>query len=501
MIHPHRTTPAYAQRAIALLLCLLCLLLCAPARAAQEAATHDGVRYTVDFDYLAAALPRAVAWLYQPDAPVNAPVMCHESEPTFYLRRQFDGLRNGDGALFVRDAGDLSAQVVTICGVNRWDNSLFGSLSLYREENYYRDHPTFYLLTPQGDYRLDVFAAVRTRIQDGEDGWRVPQGDADDLMHTDLPAILARSFIEADPALLPEEGDRWAMLCNDSVKDEGSRYVLYARMRPLAYAADAPVAYVNQLEMDRRDSVSGPVSIPGLGQRIYYAQNDPLWRRLVFEAEGSQKQRPFGDGGCGPTAVAMALANLLPPEQLCRLGDAAATPLGYRFCPCSVNDLWCLGQHVPYQLTTPQEYLRYLPLAVGSYAAGNNRAGVYGRSPNGFGTSMEYIYAICEAVGVSATQTYDLQLAVDFLRGGEGMVIACTSGHGSPFTASSHFLTLAGADDRYLYVLDPLQRETYGDLDERDVLEVLSPGVVRVKLEDAVYCRIAPLYLLKRADP
>ena len=115
-------------------------------------------------------------------------------------------------------------------------------------------------------------------------------------------------------------------------------------------------------------------------KRQLYAQNDPLWKKLVFEIQTSSRRRPFGDGGCGPTAVAMAIANLVEKEELCKLSAFASSPLGFRFCSCSVNDYWCAGKHLTYQLTTPDEYLRYFPLAIANFATGNNIWGVQGLS-------------------------------------------------------------------------------------------------------------------------
>ena len=65
-----------------------------------------------------------------------------------------------------------------------------------------------------------------------------------------------------------------------------------------------------------------------------------------------------------------------------------------------------------------------------------------------------------------------------------------------PFTNSSHFVVLAWADEEYLYILDPLRRDDYRATDKYGVLEVLSPGVVRVSLRRALGYTFSPLYLI-----
>lgn len=472
-----------------------------PAALAQtQPAARANVRYTVDFSYLQQAVPGSVAWLYQPDTTINQPVMFSQ-DAGYYLKRRFDGSASSNGAIFVTGAEppDFSAPVVTLYGNNCMDNTLFGSLSEYRDDAYYQKNPTLFLLTPQGNYRLDIFAGVRVKLTDTET-WKVSSKTPQALFASDLPAVLEKSFLTPLSALLPTEADAWAVLATESEEKQGSRFVLYARKRPLDDAR-ARTVFVNQLEMDSRATLNGYHSVENVGSWMLYAQNDPLWNRLTFETETSGKRRPFGDGGCGPTAVAMAIVNLVGKEELIKLGEYAASPFGFRFCPCSVNEYWCSGKHLPYRLTTADAYLRYFPLAVAGFAAGNNIWGVQGRYANGFGTSMHYVEKLCQIFDISVSQTRGLSDALAFLQKENAIVIACTTGYGSPFTNTSHFLVLAGVDDTYLYVLDPLRRSHYQALDQRGYLEVLTPGLVRIKLEDAAKCSLYPAYLLERAAP
>ena len=455
------------------------------------------VRYAVDFPYLHTVAPNSVAWLYQPNTTINHAVMFSEN-PDYYLRRQFNGHLSPNGTIFMKgeEKPDFSAPVITIYGRNCLDFSLFGSFSYYQEAEYYQENPTFYLVTPQGEYQLDIFAGIRTKTS-GDNSWQVSQNSAEILFSEDLPRILELSFLEPNPSFLPEKGEDWALLATEFYEKQGrTRYVMYARKRPMEGEV-ARVAQVNEIDMDSRETLNGRVSVENVGEWMLYAQNDPLWRKLVFEIQHSNKKRPFGDGGCGPTAVAIAIANLVEKEELPKLGDYASSPFGYRFCVCSVNDYWCSGKHLTYRLETPEEYERYLPLAVASFSTGNNIWDVRGRN-RGRGTSMRYLENICQVFDIAVTQTYQIRDAFTFLEKENTIAVACTVGHGSPFTKDSHFLVLAGVDEEYLYVLDPMRREHYQNLDVKNYLEVLVPGLVRVKLEDATQCNLAPIYLLEK---
>ena len=150
---------------------------------------------------------------------------------------------------------------------------------------------------------------------------------------------------------------------------------------------------------------------------------------------------------------------------------------------------------MPYQLNTPDEYLRYFPLAVADFAMGNNTLGVQGRRDS-YGTNMSYLDAICSIYGITVTRGRNLEEALPYLRDSSNIAVCCTSGTYSPFTNSSHFMVLARATDDYIYALDPLRRDSYDTWDHYEVLELLTPGLVRVKLENAQVCHFNTINIL-----
>ena len=258
------------------------------------------VRYMVDFSYLHSIAPNGIAWLYQPNTTINQPVM-FGNDPDYYLRRQFNDRISPNGSLFMKgeEKPDFSAPITTIFGRNCLDFSLFGSFSYYQEEAYYEENPTLYLLTPQGDYQLDIFAGIRTKVA-GDNTWQVSQTSAEALWAEDLPRILEKSFITPKPYFLPTEADEWVLLATEFYEKQGrTRYIIYARKRSIDYQTDR-IAYVNEVDMDSRITLNGYVSVKNVGEWMLYAQNDPSWNKLVFEVQNSSRKRPFGDGGYGP---------------------------------------------------------------------------------------------------------------------------------------------------------------------------------------------------------
>ena len=226
------------------------------------------------------------------------------------------------------------------------------------------------------------------------------------------------------------------------------------------------------------EEYSGLMEVPGKGTMRYYAQNDPLWGALAYERSETPSRRPFRDGGCGPTAGAMAIANLVPEEKLSAIAEYAKQE--YSLCSCSLNKEKCNKRHVRYVLTTQRDFTRFLPLIFGDFATGNNSFGVYSRGESQ-GTGTGFLYSIAKVYGVSLTATGDFDAAVLALQNGDTVV-----GHaskGGAFTNTGHYLLIANVDENQVYILDPLCRTEYNTNNGKKI-NILQPGLVALKYED-----------------
>ena len=57
---------------------------------------------------------------------------------------------------------DFSDSSSIVYGHNMKNDSMFGILPNYCEQRYFDEHPIMYLLTPETDYRVDMFAGFVT---------------------------------------------------------------------------------------------------------------------------------------------------------------------------------------------------------------------------------------------------------------------------------------------------------------------------------------------------
>lgn len=460
----------------------------------ERAVTYEKARYSVDFDYLSRINDDIVGWLMEEGTDINYPIV-RGDDNLYYLTHMIDGTKNQNGTLFM-DCGNSAAFIDEgsyVYGHNSKNGGMFALLSNYVEQEYYDEHSQMFLMSPFADYQIDIFAGIQTTVED-ETSWRIKLFTESESFDDYIDGICKQSMFTASKDLRPMWGDKLLVLVTCTNIEHGARYVIYGRMRPIVYESTESVELTKR-ELDSIESISGYKQVGPLGKMMVYAQNDPIWNDMRYETRKYNKRRPFGDGGCGPTAVAMAIANLVAPEKLPLLIGFADYDLGYTFCQCSVNRYYCNHLHSQYHLKTAEEFLRYMPVAVANYASGNNMWGVTSRGDNR-GTSMRFLESMCLIYRIRLSATYDLEEALDKLRQGDSIVIVSTSR--GPYTKLGHYLVMAGVDDEYMYVLDPFSRDSYAGNYRSDLIEILEPGVTRVKLEDAEQCLFSTLYILEK---
>ena len=251
------------------------------------------------------------------------------------------------------------------------------------------------------------------------------------------------------------------------------------------------------------------IDVPGRGSMIYYAQNNPLWSQMLYENARSKLRRTFGNAGCAPTCAAIAVANLLPVERLgFILPFASEKAGGFGIATNAVNPLSAHFRDGIYWFNAADEYLTYLPLVFGQYAAGNNkqynswRIQYIDENRSG-GTSIAFITQLCNIYGLSYTKVVpkgQLNWLESIKHGAIGVALANTTLQ--PFVASKgHYVTVVSADSKYLYIMDPQDKLQYDSAtDRKHILEILEPGLVRVKQSDFKSLFFTVIYVLSNED-
>lgn len=204
----------------------------------RTAALPQGVQQTtetaaatqVDFAALQAINPDAAAWLEMPGLGVSLPVVQAQDDQT-YLHKGFSGESDPNGCLFIAapQEGQTTDLYRVIYGHNIHTGAMFGQLTKYADENFYRKNPSFTLCTPQGDKTCRIFschAAV-----DGEDLYETARepGEAYDAF---LQQLKAASLYDTGVAVPGGSQVITLSTCSTSYGGGTERFVVHAIIDP-----------------------------------------------------------------------------------------------------------------------------------------------------------------------------------------------------------------------------------------------------------------------------
>ena len=118
--------------------------------------------FSVDFEKLLEMNSDVVGWIrFDEPSGINYPVVQGRDNKE-YLKRTFEANTNKLGTLFVdvNNPGDFSGRNTFIYGHNMKNGSMFAQLLKYKDDSFYKEHPYFYIYTPDGKVRTyEIFSA------------------------------------------------------------------------------------------------------------------------------------------------------------------------------------------------------------------------------------------------------------------------------------------------------------------------------------------------------
>lgn len=184
---------------------------------------------TIDFQALKEINADVIGWLRSPGTPIDYPVM-KATDYQHYLSHLPDGTYNANGSLFLdfNNAPDFSERLSIIYGHNMQSGSMFGTLTRYKEQSYFEEHPSLYLYTADGEYRIDLLYGCVV----GAGVWR----DRAFMYEVNLESLLAfasskSTFITSESAT---DSDRLIVLSTCSYEFDDARYIVIGVLRPLS---------------------------------------------------------------------------------------------------------------------------------------------------------------------------------------------------------------------------------------------------------------------------
>lgn len=184
---------------------------------------QDESELEINFDLLKNEYKDVVGWIYSPDTIINYPVVKSKDNDE-YLKIMPDGKYNSAGSIFVDcrngDLGDERNYI--IYGHNMKNDTMFGSLSEYKKQSFYDEHPVIYYITPEKKYTLNIYAGFVT--SEVSDSYVIEHTEEtlSEYMKNAKEKSTFKSSIEYT------QGDNIVTLSTCSSDYEDARYVLIA---------------------------------------------------------------------------------------------------------------------------------------------------------------------------------------------------------------------------------------------------------------------------------
>ena len=187
----------------------------------------DTVWPIVDFDALLAQSQDVVCWIYSEGTKINYPV-AQGPDNDYYIHKLPDGRYNGAGTIFMdyRNHPDFSDRHTILYGHHMNNGSMFASISRYKRQDYYDQHPVMLILTPDGNFKLEIFAGYVAALSDP--AWKL-NFESDEAFEAWIRESIARSTFSCD--VVPTAEDQIVTLSTCSYEFKDARYVLLGVLR------------------------------------------------------------------------------------------------------------------------------------------------------------------------------------------------------------------------------------------------------------------------------
>ena len=114
----------------------------------------------VDFEALQKANPEVIGWLYCPDTTIDFPI-CRAEDNDYYIDHNYEREYSPYGAIFAdcMNRPGFEDSNYLIYGHHLTDGSMFAILDKWLKQDFFDEHPIMWILTPEQDYRVELFSA------------------------------------------------------------------------------------------------------------------------------------------------------------------------------------------------------------------------------------------------------------------------------------------------------------------------------------------------------
>ena len=120
----------------------------------------------VDLDALREVNGDVVGWIAIPNTELSYPLV-QGTDNQYYLSRNWKREKNSGGSVFLESTNksDLSAFHTIVYAHRMRNDTMFGTLKYYDRLDFWREHPSVYIVLNDTIYRYDIFSAQEAAVE------------------------------------------------------------------------------------------------------------------------------------------------------------------------------------------------------------------------------------------------------------------------------------------------------------------------------------------------
>lgn len=191
---------------------------------------QDSIPISVGLSALQAQYPDVIGWLYCEDTPINYPV-AQGYDNNQYLRHLLNGTYNTAGTLFADYRnGEIGVDHnFVIFGHNMNNETMFGSIVKYKNQEYYDAHPSLYYFMADHIYRIELIAGYVTAVQ--SDAYTI-NFETEEEFRSYVNGAIKKSTFKSNVEY--EAGNRIVTLSTCSYEFSNARYVVIGVLKEIS---------------------------------------------------------------------------------------------------------------------------------------------------------------------------------------------------------------------------------------------------------------------------
>lgn len=169
-----------------------------------------------------------VGWVSVEGTNLHNPVLQAEDND-YYLNRNFTRENNRAGSVFMDFRNDITdmSQNTVLYGHAMRNDTMFGSLKKFGDQDYADEHPVIYVDTLYDGYDIEIFAAYETTI----DFYYIETDfQTNDEFEEFLGEVDSRSLIDTPVDVGRDDRIVTLSTCNNSVNSKDKRYVVQGKL-------------------------------------------------------------------------------------------------------------------------------------------------------------------------------------------------------------------------------------------------------------------------------